>query len=141
MPTVRVQIAGMTCRSCEVRVTRRLQGLDGVSRVSVSARTGTAQITSRRAVPRGDLVRAIERAGYSLADQGGRRTLPWLSRDRRVWRDAAIAVTLGTLLVLALNTAGAPLLDGLQRLVSPGSGTDLAGGATGPAGLLVVLAL
>jgi sulfite exporter TauE/SafE/copper chaperone CopZ len=120
----------MTCRSCEVRVTRRLQGLDGVTRASVSARTGVAEITSRRTVPRPDLVRAIERAGYSLADENGRRATPWLSRDRKVWRDLTLAVALVASVAWLLTTDRFGVVDPTRFV-----------GSQGGTGVLVVLGL
>ena len=53
MTVLTVPIRGMTCRSCEVRLTKRIRRVPGVERVKVSVRTGTAVVhgTADRVLP------------------------------------------------------------------------------------------
>ncbi len=106
----------MTCRSCEVRVSRALRALPGVTAASASARAGTATLTlgpsrhdaalsdrqarqgGRDVEERAEVV--LRDLGYELGS-GGRR---WLSRDRGVWRDVVVAV-LAVLAVAAVVRA------------------------------------
>jgi len=57
-------IEGMTCAACAVRIAKKLNKLDDV-RASVNYATGTARVTAPAAMPVGDLIAAVERAGYA----------------------------------------------------------------------------
>jgi sulfite exporter TauE/SafE/copper chaperone CopZ len=91
-----IPVAGMTCRSCEVRIERNIRRLPGVERVSASAVHARVEIVSSGRVPAAEIARAIEAAGYEVG-----RT-PWFERDVRVW-----ATAVAGLLVLALIAVGA----------------------------------
>jgi len=70
---VRLEIGGMTCASCAVRVERRLNKLDGVT-ASVNLATDEAAVSfdpTRVAVA--DLIEAIEGVGYTAALPQARR--------------------------------------------------------------------
>lgn len=121
---VELAIAGMTCRACEVRVGKALRAVPGVRDVDVSAARGRARVRTDAAVPPGRWAAAVRRAGYEL----GVERRPWLSRDRRVWRDVAVAT--GAVVVVAV-LAG---LLGLDR-VSAGMGASAMSGSL----VLVVL--
>jgi len=125
VPTIDLPVKGMTCRACEVRITRSLTAVPGVARVKVSASRGIARIQTTTHVPRGRLMRAIEHAGYEV----GRDERAWLNPDLDVWRDAIL--TLAALLVvgMALRASG---LSGL---------TDQVGGLASSGGLLVIVLL
>ncbi|WP_428936411.1 heavy metal translocating P-type ATPase [Streptomyces sp. ACT015] len=56
-------VGGMTCAACVRRVERRLAGLEGVT-ATVNLATGLARVSHPPAVTPGDLVAAVERAGY-----------------------------------------------------------------------------
>ncbi|WP_250448009.1 sulfite exporter TauE/SafE family protein, partial [Actinotalea sp. C106] len=120
-----VPIRGMTCRACEVRVTRSLRRLPGVETVTVSAARGRARITSSGPLTHAAIDEAVRRAGYAPGDDDR----AWLSRDHRVWRDVAIGVAVVALVVLAARAAGLEDLAG--RL----------GSSAGTAGLTVALVL
>lgn len=102
MPTIELQIAGMTCRACETRVGKALREVPGIERVRVSARRGTAVLETTGPVARARLARAVEDAGYELG--AGERA--WLTRDRRVWRDVGLATATVALLALLASTGG-----------------------------------
>ncbi|HEY3546220.1 MAG TPA: sulfite exporter TauE/SafE family protein [Propionicimonas sp.] len=125
MAVLDLPVKGMTCRACEVRVTKALTKVPGVTGVSVSARRGIARVRTTTQVPRGRLARAIEKAGYQL----GQDDSAWLTRDRAVWRDVAVAVGVLAVLALALRATG------LTNLA------DRVGGLTGSGSLAVVVLL
>lgn len=117
-----LSITGMTCASCEKRVTRSLRRVPGVTSVSVSATRGTATVTGDGPLDRDQLDAAIRFAGY----QPG--AAPWLSPDLSVWRTvlgAAVAVAAVAVAISVLGPA------------------DLTAGLADPArgGLLLVLVL
>ena len=45
MAVIDVPVKGMTCQACEVRVTKALRAVPGVTRVKVSVRQGVARMT------------------------------------------------------------------------------------------------
>ena len=108
MRTWTVPVAGMTCRSCETRVARKLVKLDGVREVTVDARGGRARIVARRMPSNAAIESAVRAAGYRV----GTESRPWLSRDPRVWRRVGIG------LVVVLVLFGVVKLTGLDTAVS-----------------------
>ena len=117
-----VPISGMTCTSCEKRVTEALEKVPGVHSVHVSAARGTAVVGGDARVDRDRLDAAIRSAGYEPG------AAPWLTRDRSVWRTVAVAALAVAALATALSVLGpADLLAGVS---DPGRG-----------GLLLVLIL
>ncbi len=117
MPTIELQIAGMTCRACETRVGKALRAVPGVERVRVSARRGTAVLTTSGAIDRSRLNRAVRGAGYEL----GAAERAWLTRDRQVWRDVVLATaTVAALAVVASQTGLLDTVAGAGGLVTSG---------------------
>ncbi|RPK39990.1 Copper-exporting P-type ATPase A [Streptomyces sp. ADI91-18] len=57
-------VGGMTCAACVNRVEKRLARIEGVS-ATVNLATGRARVSHPAAVTVGDLLAAVERAGYS----------------------------------------------------------------------------
>lgn len=125
MPTIELPVAGMTCRACETKVSRSLGSVPGVLAVSVSARRGRARVQVADPVSRSALAAAVRSAGYRVATE----ERPWLSRDRRVWRDVATAV--GVLAVIALIAQATGATEAVGRI----------GGLTSSGGLMVALVL
>lgn len=125
MPTIELQIAGMTCRACETRIGKALRDVPGVERVRVSARRGTAVLDTVGPVDRARLARSVRTAGYEL----GAAERAWLTHDRRVWRDVIVAATAVALLAVAASATG--LLDAAAG----------AGGVVASGGLAVVVVL
>ncbi len=117
-----VPIAGMTCRSCEVRVNRHVGRIPGVERASASAVRGRVEIESAGPVPAEAVRAAIGAAGYEI----GRS--PWIARDPVAWGTAGAGV------VVVLGLAVAVGISGLGDLA--GGLGDLAGG-----GLAIALLL
>ena len=115
-------ITGMTCASCEKRVTRAMRRVPGVTGVDVSAPRGTATVTGDGPLDRAALEAAIRYAGYEPGAS------PWFTRDLSVWR---------TVLGAAVAVAAAAVLIGM---VGP---ADLTAGLSDPSrgGLALVLVL
>ncbi|WP_051839184.1 heavy metal translocating P-type ATPase [Streptomyces sp. NRRL F-5126] len=61
--TTDLTVTGMTCAACVARVEKRLARIDGVS-ATVNLATGTARVHHGAGVTPGDLIAAVERAGY-----------------------------------------------------------------------------
>nr|WP_297424462.1 sulfite exporter TauE/SafE family protein [uncultured Actinotalea sp.] len=121
---VELAISGMTCRACEVRVGKALRAVPGVREVDVSAARGRARVRTGAAVPSERWAVAVRRAGYEL----GVERRPWLTRDRRVWRDVVLA---------AGAVVGVAVLAGLLGLED----ATAALGATAMSGSLVLVVL
>ena len=121
-PELTVPVMGMTCTSCERRVTKALRAVPGVRSVRVSATRGVATVRGDAPLDRDLLHAAIRSAGYEPG------TAPWLTRDGSVWRTVLVA----TLAVGAFATT--------LTLLGP---ADLTSGLSDPGrgGLLLVLVL
>jgi uncharacterized protein len=117
-----VPVAGMTCRTCEVRIQKFVGRLPDVQHVKASAVQGRVEITSSAPVPAASVEKAIRAAGYEIG-----RT-PWLSGDANVWLTAVAGVALVAALAVVAQVTGL---------------TELASGAgdLGNGGLLVALLL
>jgi sulfite exporter TauE/SafE/copper chaperone CopZ len=120
--TTIVPILGMTCRACEVRITRHLSKIQGVESVEVSAPRARAVIESSRPLPYRTLERAIQQAGYEIGET------PWVAHDPSVWLTAAAGVG------VVIGLAGIARLTGLAELGS-------AAGDLSQGGIVVALLL
>lgn len=65
--TISLPIEGMTCASCVGRVERALKAVPGVADAVVNLATEKASITTKAAVDRATLVKAVEDVGYEVA--------------------------------------------------------------------------
>lgn len=118
MRTIDLPVRGMTCASCERRISKGLRKVPGVVDATVSARRGRARIRTDRDVPRAALVRAVRSAGYEV----GHDERHWFTRDTNVWRDVAVAVAVVVALGLALEASGLTgIADRVGGLASSGS--------------------
>jgi sulfite exporter TauE/SafE/copper chaperone CopZ len=110
-----VPVAGMTCRSCEVRIERNIRRIPNVERVSASATSARVTIVSSGPVRDADIADAIEAAGYEVG-----RT-PWLERDPEKWVTASAGlIVLGLIAVVAKLTGIADLASGAGDLSQGG---------------------
>ena len=62
-----LQIAGMTCASCVMRVEKALKSVSGVTDVSVNLATEQATVSADASVSTAALVAAVSKAGYDVA--------------------------------------------------------------------------
>ena len=65
MPTI--HIIGMTCQHCVTAVEQALGRVDGLTDVEVDLDSGTATYSTEKPVFEADIVKAIEDAGYKVA--------------------------------------------------------------------------
>ena len=113
--TTTVPVAGMTCRTCEVRIQKSVGRLPNVQHVRASAVHGRVEIESTAPVPAASVEKAIRAAGYEIG-----RT-PWLASDPNVWLTAVAGVALvAALAVLAQVTGLADLASGTGNLGNGG---------------------
>lgn len=111
----------MTCHACERRVQRALERVPGIESASASASTGVVRLTTSSLVPDVAIADAVAGLGddYRLGAPARR---PWVSRDRRVWRDVAIGVAAVALLaVLAQATGLTTIADRVGTAAAMGS--------------------
>ena len=66
--TVSVEVQGMTCSHCVNSVTEELMLVPSVTHVDVDLESGLVKVASDSLLKMSDIERAIEEAGYSLAD-------------------------------------------------------------------------
>ncbi len=143
-----LQIAGMTCRSCELLLERKLKALPGIVEVDVHYRTGKARIiadTTRLPSPEA-IEKIIEHAGYRMASDDA-PTIADVEPPARKWMEIGaallIVLALGKLLQtfdlvsLAPSTSGALTLGG-TLLIGLVAGTSSCLAVTG--GLLLSMA-
>jgi Au+-exporting ATPase len=68
LPPIVLPIEGMSCASCVGRVEAALAGVEGVGRATVNLATERADILPTGPVDRQALAKAVEKAGYRVAD-------------------------------------------------------------------------
>jgi uncharacterized protein len=108
-------VAGMTCRSCEVRIERNVRRIPGVERVSASATGAKVTIVSSGPIREADIAEAVKAAGYELG-----RT-PWIEKNPDAWITAASGlIVLGLIAVIAKLTGIADLASGAGDLSQGG---------------------
>jgi Cu+-exporting ATPase len=61
-----IQIEGMTCNHCVMRVKKALEAVPGIKFADVALEEKKAEVTLDREVENNLLMRAIEEAGYSV---------------------------------------------------------------------------
>ena len=98
--SVTYPVMGMTCRSCEVRISKFVSRLPNVERVTASAVHGKVTVESTAPVPSAAVERAINKAGYVLG-----RT-PWFERDPKVWLTAGFGVLIVAAVALVASATG-----------------------------------
>ncbi|MER7752555.1 heavy metal translocating P-type ATPase [Kitasatospora sp. NPDC097643] len=96
-------VGGMTCAACVGRVEKRLARIDGVS-AGVNLATGRARVLHPAGVSVGELVAAVERAGYSaeLAPSGAAVGAVVAEEPADRWRLLVTALLAVPVLVLSM---------------------------------------
>ncbi|HHV51125.1 MAG TPA: heavy metal transporter [Clostridiales bacterium] len=70
MPSVTLNIEGMTCLSCEKRIEKALRGKKGITGANVSFTSGTAKITfNERLISLEKIIDTIQQLGYWVAKE------------------------------------------------------------------------
>ncbi|TLP71753.1 heavy metal translocating P-type ATPase [Nesterenkonia sphaerica] len=99
---IELQIGGMTCASCAMRIEKKLNKLDGVE-ASVNYATEKARITSNGGLEPQVLITEVEKTGYTAA-------LPAASEDKTSSGDEDGSVEDQELVVLRQRLIGAAVL-------------------------------
>ncbi len=121
--TLTLPVAGMTCRSCEVRIAKHVGRLPGVEKVTASATAGRVTVQTSAPVSRAAIEAAINTAGYEIGHT------PWLASDPRVWLTALGGIALVAVIAIVAQVSG------ITQLASAtgdlGSGGPLVAGLLG----------
>ena len=64
---IKLQVTGMTCASCVMRVEKTLKAVPGVQRASVNLATEEASVNADPSVTADSLTESIRKAGYDVA--------------------------------------------------------------------------
>ena len=72
---IELEIGGMTCASCAMRIEKKLNKLDGVT-ATVNDATETARVTAATDLDPAVLIAEVEKTGYSAALPAAHGTLP-----------------------------------------------------------------
>lgn len=67
MKRLTLEVTGMKCGGCANAVASALSGVEGVRRVEVSLDDGRAELVADDGLAAGDLVAAVEEAGYDAS--------------------------------------------------------------------------
>jgi len=63
---MKLEIEGMSCNHCRMRIEKALKAVDGVEKVIVDLDNGTAEVSSTKEIEWNHLREIIEDAGYAL---------------------------------------------------------------------------
>ena len=97
---IKLQVTGMTCASCVMRVEKALLKVPGVSGATVNLATEQASIQALPTVPVATLKTAIEKAGYAARDpQDGK---PQTATGLPAWWPVAVGGVLTLPLVMPM---------------------------------------
>lgn len=64
--TTKLQLSGLTCGACEKVITKRLQVIEGVEKVQVSAQNGQASIIASRPISTDEVMEALQGTHYAV---------------------------------------------------------------------------
>ena len=64
---IKLQVTGMTCASCVLRVEKTLKAVPGVQAASVNLATEEASVSADSSVTAETLAAAVRKAGYDVA--------------------------------------------------------------------------
>jgi copper chaperone CopZ len=67
-----LSVKGMSCEACPPQVERELRKVPGVRAANVDLKSGQAKVLVDERVKTGDLVRAVNNAGFKAAEAEGR---------------------------------------------------------------------
>jgi Cd2+/Zn2+-exporting ATPase len=118
--SVRLSIPGMDCPPCATKVDKSLRRVDGVTETTLQPTTGSATVTyDPERVSETDVVSAVERAGYAVADQDGEGAgAPGIAAPSAVWTSTRAVTTWIGAAFLAAGLLLEFLLGGLNPAVA-----------------------
>ena len=62
----KLQLSGLTCGACEKVISKRLQKIEGVSEIKVSAKNGFTFITATRPISNNEVAKALTGTHYEI---------------------------------------------------------------------------
>lgn len=103
MKKITFDIAGMTCRSCELLTEEELSRVPGVKKVKTNFQAGKAEVFYEGEPPAAaSLEQAVRAAGYTV----GRKERPWIASDMTGWVEFLFALGIVFMLYLFAQTLG-----------------------------------
>lgn len=141
-------IGGMTCKSCEILLERKLKAVPGIVSVAINHKSGIARLTADKdRAPSGETIESvIRKAGYSMIDHDA-PTVSSMTPDGRKWMEIGASLLIifalyellkaFDLVSFAPSTSGALSYGGIF-LIGIAAGTSSCLAVTG--GLLLAMA-
>jgi copper chaperone CopZ len=111
---MKIFVEGMTCASCETRVSKQLKKIPEVTAVKVSARHGTATLTTTNDPDLETIEKAVKKAGYKLGKTH------FFSHDKHIWTTFIFSSIIVILILFLLTKLGFSNLT--ENFGEPGSG-------------------
>jgi mercuric reductase len=124
---VDLTVAGMTCLDCAKRIEGALKRVEGVRDARIDYRGGRATVELEREVPGGELIAAVERAGYraevagangagivTAAPGSGTSNTPSFARETRGGASSSSGGGAGEFDLLVIGTGGAGVAAAIQ---------------------------
>lgn len=104
MNKLTIPIRGMHCASCEILIGEQLKKISGVKDAKVSQKRGEAEVHFVGSRPSDEsLAKAVQEAGYEI---GQKQKLPWISRNKKDYKDLALAAIVLLILYYVLRMFG-----------------------------------
>ncbi len=98
-------IQGMHCRSCEILIEDELVKIQGVKKVDISHKSGTATIYhTNKKLSLHDITQAVSSAGYSLGQNNERSGV--ISSNKQDYIDLGFALAIATILFFIVRELG-----------------------------------
>lgn len=66
--TTKFQLSGLTCGACEKVITKKLQTIEGVQQVHVSAQNGNTSIIASRLISNDEVVQVLQGTHYKVVN-------------------------------------------------------------------------
>lgn len=64
--TTKLQMSGLTCAACEKVIGKRLQTIEGVEAVHVSAQNEQASVIAERSITKDEIIQALSGTHYKV---------------------------------------------------------------------------
>lgn len=97
-----IDIKGMHCKSCELLIEDELLKISNIKKVKVNYLKGRAEIFYNGSLNSGDVLHAVEEAGYSI----GKDERRWFSRNPKDYTELGIAAVIFILIASATSFSG-----------------------------------
>jgi uncharacterized protein len=97
-----VTIKGMHCRSCEILIEEELLKLNGVQRVNVSEKAGTAEIIANTDIPIDTITKSLDKLGYSI----GKENHQYVTKNISDWKDLFYGLLILVSIYIVLRWSG-----------------------------------